>query len=78
MYTENYTTSTRNGTYGGTLLAILLQVNLPGLLNTVIIAAVGAATSFFVSVALRYISQKYFTKPAAKHKREPGHKKDIK
>lgn len=62
MHTENINVSTRNGTVCGTLLVMLLQVNWASLLNTVLIAAVGAATSFTVSVALGYLQRRFSRK----------------
>lgn len=50
--------SARNGTFGGTLLVLLFQLNIIDLFHTAIIAAVGAATSFLVSEALKYAGRK--------------------
>jgi len=60
MVTENYNTCTKSGMFGGTFLALLVQLNWANVFNTIIVAAVGAATSFIVSVLLRYVSRKYF------------------
>lgn len=58
MQTENFNASTRSGTLGGTLLALLFQINWPGLLNTMIVAGVGATTSFIISMILRWLGKK--------------------
>ncbi|MBC7937966.1 MAG: hypothetical protein H7Y86_21675 [Rhizobacter sp.] len=60
MYTDNFNASTKSGTLGGTLLVLLFQLSLPELLQTIIVAAVGATTSFLVSMCLRYVSRKFF------------------
>ena len=60
MYTQNFNGSTRSGTLGGTLLVLLYQLSWTGLLQTAIVAAVGATTSFLISMGLRYVGRKYF------------------
>ncbi|RYY70768.1 MAG: hypothetical protein EOO13_05490 [Chitinophagaceae bacterium] len=60
MPTEHFNASTRSGTLGGTVLALLFQINWSGLVNTAIVAAVGASTSFMVSVLLRWLGKKCF------------------
>ena len=57
MITEHFASPTRTGTFGGTLLVMLLQLNLNALLHTIVIAAVGAATSFCVSIALNQLTK---------------------
>ena len=42
----------RAGTVGGTLLVVLLQLSAAQLLETVVLAAVGAVVSYGVSMAL--------------------------
>ncbi|RYG51057.1 MAG: hypothetical protein EOO01_09345 [Chitinophagaceae bacterium] len=59
MLTENFNTATKSGTYGGTLLVLLFQIQWGSLFHTILIAAVGAATSFFVSMALRWVGRKW-------------------
>ncbi|RYF89827.1 MAG: hypothetical protein EOO03_05090 [Chitinophagaceae bacterium] len=63
MYTDNFNASTRNGTFGGFCLVLLLQINWPGLANTILIAAVGASTSFLVSFGLQYLGRKFLQHP---------------
>lgn len=43
------------GTFGGTLLSIVPQLSTQDLLVTVILAMVGAITSFLVSLVLKYL-----------------------
>ena len=50
--------SAKAGTAGGTLLVILLQIRLDELFRTVILAALGAIVSFFVSMTLKWIVRK--------------------
>ncbi|RYZ48804.1 MAG: hypothetical protein EOP49_17705 [Sphingobacteriales bacterium] len=57
MLAENFNTATKSGTFGGTLLVLLFQIQWSSLANTAVIAAVGAATSFFVSMGLRWIAR---------------------
>lgn len=59
MDSNHLTGSTKTGTLGGTLLALLFQLNWPGLFQTIIVAAVGAATSFAMSVLLKYLGRKF-------------------
>jgi hypothetical protein len=44
--------NTKTGTASGTLLVLLLKINLADLLSTALLAAVGATTSFLISVLL--------------------------
>ncbi len=48
---------TRTGTFGG-LLLVLLSIESPELLNTVVIAATGALVSFMVSVLCKWAWRK--------------------
>ncbi len=50
---------TKAGTIGGTLLTIICNVHLADLTRTAVLAAVGAAVSFAVSVFLRWIIRKF-------------------
>jgi len=49
----NFHSDTRAGTLGGTALVILAQLNLSQILETAVLAAVGAVVSFLVSLALK-------------------------
>lgn len=49
--------STAIGTIGGTLMAII-TVNATTIVATVIVAAIGAITSFFVSLFLKWMTSK--------------------
>ncbi len=51
-------TATRAGTAGGTLLALLLRINGHEILQTMVVSGIGAAVSFSVSVALRWVFKK--------------------
>ncbi len=53
--------STIIGTLGGTFLA-LITVNAGTIVASVTVAAVGATTSFFVSLFLKWITEKIKTK----------------
>ena len=47
---------TLTGTAGGTLLVIFMQVDAVQVLDTIILAAVGAAVSFLVSILCKFLS----------------------
>ena len=51
---NSYTdTGTTIGTIGGTLLTFIININLHDIYKTVLLASVGAAVSFFISLALK-------------------------
>ena len=54
----NPSVNTRAGTYGGTLLVVALQVTSQEMLKTVILAALGAVVSFWVSHLLQRVVKK--------------------
>lgn len=68
---NNYITdsSTRTGALGGTLLVLLLQLNLAQLLDTALTAAAGAVTSFIAAVACKYISTCFIKRRNKKRRR---------
>lgn len=47
---------------GGTVLVILLRMDIQEIGHTVILATIGAVVSFTVSVLLRYIIRKFLRK----------------
>ena len=51
-YFDNYT---KAGTVGGTLLTIFVNIKSEDLLKTAILAAVGAAVSFLITLALKLL-----------------------
>ena len=51
-------TDTRAGTFGGTLVVLLLRISGNELIQTAVFSAVGAAVSFTVSVLIRWLLQK--------------------
>lgn len=59
MISETLNNSTKSGTFGGTLLVLLLQVNWNDLLETAIIAAIGSTTSFWIAMLWRWFSKKF-------------------
>jgi len=50
------------GTAGGTLLTIVSLPSNTAIISTIILALIGAVTSFFVSLACKKIYEKYFKK----------------
>ena len=53
MSDQTFTTGTKMGTAGGTLMIILANITTGDILKTVVLAAVGAVVSFGVSLLLR-------------------------
>lgn len=56
--TENYMASAKYGTAGGTALVFLSNINGGDLLKTMVLAATGAAVSFIVSFALKWLAER--------------------
>ena len=52
-------TNTKAGTAGGLILVLLFKININELLSTAIVAALGAAVSFGVSVLLKYTMKRW-------------------
>jgi len=52
--------NTRTNTIVGTVLTIFVNIQLEDLIQTIILAAVGAIVSFFVSIALKVLKNKLF------------------
>jgi mannitol-specific phosphotransferase system IIBC component len=46
------------GTVGGTFLSTVALLNSGDILKTIVLASIGAAVSFFVSLLLKYITKK--------------------
>ena len=55
----NFDSGTRAGTLGGTLLCIFCNIHFADLTKTAILAAVGAAVSFGVSIALKSLVKRF-------------------
>lgn len=55
---HHFDAPTRWGTCGGTLLVTLLQLSPAQVAETVVLAAIGAAVSFGVSLALRRLTSR--------------------
>lgn len=55
MQGDFFSMNEKAGTVGGTLLVLLLQLSATELLKTAILAGIGAAVSFLVSLSLKYI-----------------------
>lgn len=47
------------GTFGGTLLSLLLHINTQDIIKTILLATVGAIVSFIVSVILKCLLKKH-------------------
>ena len=53
MSDHSFLAGTRTGTVGGTLLVILSSIQIADIIQTAILAAIGAAVSFVVTVLLK-------------------------
>ena len=58
MDNHSFFQGTRTGTACGTLLVILATINFADLLQTFLVAAVGAAASFVVTLVLKRVFKK--------------------
>jgi mannitol-specific phosphotransferase system IIBC component len=58
MQTNNHTGGTLAGTAGGTLLSVLASLGPGDVLKTMVLAAIGAITSFFISLLLKWALRK--------------------
>mgnify|MGYP001562907835 FL=1 len=56
--TDSHVGSTIAGTVGGTLLAVT-TIHTENIVNTIILATIGATTSFLVTIGVKYIWYKY-------------------
>ena len=60
MATEsNITSGTTLGTVSGTALTIIVNIGSSDIIKTAVLAAVGAAASFCMSVLLKWLSSKF-------------------
>ncbi|HYM93112.1 MAG TPA: hypothetical protein VET23_03160 [Chitinophagaceae bacterium] len=55
MSDQTFSTGTKMGTVGGTLMIILANITTGDLVKTVVLAAIGAVVSFGVSVLLKKV-----------------------
>lgn len=55
MNQHYFDNNTKAGTFGGTLLTIMVNINSADLLKTAILAAVGAIVSFSATMFLKYL-----------------------
>lgn len=58
MSDPNFSSDTKTGTIGGTLTVIIASISTQELVKTVVLAAVGAAVSFMVSLLLKRMMRK--------------------
>jgi len=58
MKPSYFDSNTKAGIAGGTLLSIFLNIHYPQIAQTAILAAVGAVTSFVVTVILKMLIKK--------------------
>jgi len=52
---QPHNTGTVSGTAGGTLLVLLTQINKADLINTCVMAGVGAMVSYLVSLGMKWL-----------------------
>ena len=54
MGDQTYIASAKIGTAGGLITVLLVNITAADVIKTAVMAAIGAATSFFISVLLKY------------------------
>ena len=62
MTDQQFTGHAANGTAGGILTILLININAGDLLKTMVLAAVGAVVSLLVSLACKYGFRKWWKK----------------
>ena len=55
MAEQYMATGTKAGTIGGTLLTVAINIDVSDILQTVILASIGAIVSFSISVLLKWL-----------------------
>lgn len=56
---QHFDNTTKAGTAGGTLLTIFANISSADILKTVILAAIGAAVSFMVTIFLKALIKRF-------------------
>lgn len=59
MNNQSFFSGTKMGTAGGTLTILLANLSVTDLLQTAILAAIGATVSFMTSIAMKYLFKKW-------------------
>jgi mannitol-specific phosphotransferase system IIBC component len=54
-----FDSTTKTGTAGGTLLTILANISSDDILKTIILAAIGAVASFFITLLLKFFVRRF-------------------
>jgi hypothetical protein len=54
-----FSNSTRSGTVGGLLTVLLVNISSGDILKTIILTAIGAVISFFISFGLKVLLKKW-------------------
>lgn len=62
MSDPSFISGTRAGTVSGTLLVLISSLNLADILDTAILAAIGASVSFIVSLIWKRVGKKWRSK----------------
>jgi mannitol-specific phosphotransferase system IIBC component len=56
---EVFDSTTKNGTAGGTLLTILANISGDDILKTIVLAAIGAVVSFWITLLMKFLIKKF-------------------
>ena len=56
---EMFDNTTKTGTAGGTLLTIFANISGDDILKTVVLGAIGAVVSFFITLVLKFLVRKF-------------------
>ena len=59
MHQQYFDNTTKAGTAGGTLLTIFANISSEDILKTIILAAIGAAVSFAVTIFLKSVFKRF-------------------
>lgn len=62
MTAQSNHTGTVAGTLGGTLLTVFMSIDTSDLVKTAVLSFIGAVVSFAVSVALKWITKRWFSR----------------
>ena len=56
---EVFDNTTKTGTAGGTLLTVLANISGDDILKTVVLAAIGAVVSFWITLGMKFLIKRF-------------------
>jgi hypothetical protein len=54
-----FDSTTKTGTAGGTLLTVLANISGDDILKTIVLAAIGAVVSFWITLLMKFLIKKF-------------------